>query len=189
MTNTIWETVQRQPGYFGAKREEKHAAFDQTYGVGQWRIAWELPIGTTSLVLSFEEMCRLCYEEAYVRFLSANPDLLAELIQVASNVYDDAVSNIASGFCYSAQETGRTHVQDIAIRCALARLGTWFQGDQPIQIRAKQGEHRLSPILSPGDVPFHLPESIVQPQVEKWWWKPDSVEAFYQSNKIVQRML
>lgn len=39
--------------------------------------------------------------------------------------------------------------------------------------------------LSPGQIPFHFPEKIIQPQLEGWWEK-DTVESFYQSNKILQ---
>jgi hypothetical protein len=87
---------------------------------------------------------------------------------------------------YTVQETGRTHVQDIAIRRVVARLGRQFEGDQLIQIRDALGDHPLSMALSPGQVPFHRPDVILLPEIEGWWL-PGSVESFYQSNKLLQR--
>ncbi|MDD5746935.1 MAG: hypothetical protein PHO30_06725, partial [Candidatus Omnitrophica bacterium] len=38
--------------------------------------------------------------------------------------------------------------------------------------------------LNPGYVPFHRPELIIQPQLAGWW-KPYSIEGFYQSAKAI----
>lgn len=180
-----WTTVLRQPGYFGKEREARYAAFTNEYGEGNWRIAWEIPGYTNAQALDFQGMCVL-YEESYVEFLKGNPEVLRQLVTEASDVYDDDPSNMASRFDYAVQETGRTHVQDISIRRAVLRLGHTFQGPEPIQIRHTKAPHPLSVTLSPGDVPFCAPELIASPQLKEWWWKEDSTEAFYQSNKVVQ---
>jgi hypothetical protein len=180
-----WNTVLRQPGYFGKHREARYAEFDTQYGKGNWRIAWEIPGYTDSKALDFLGMCVL-YEESYYVLLRDNSAILRQLVTDASDVYDDAPSNMASCFDYTVQETGRTHVQDISIRRVVLRLGETFRGAEPLQIRHKKAPHPLSVILSPGDVPFVRPELITSPQVEVWWWKKDSTEAFYQSNKVVQ---
>jgi hypothetical protein len=183
-----WETVGR-PGYFGRHREEKYQEFDKAYGKGRWRIVWLVDgehIGFDQVVL--------WYEEAYVEYLRRRDDLLRVLTQEACNVYDDAPSNIFSGINYHRQETARTHLQDIAIRRAVVRLGTWFRGEQLIQIRgpyAASPVHPLSEELYPARVPFHRPELILQPVLTGWWTEHGpagntSVEAFYQSNKQLQ---
>lgn len=175
-----WETVER-PGYFGERRDALHASFDQRYGVDGWRLAWQVGPGEVDWLAM-----TMLYEDAYFGFLQAGPDVLATLCAEASDVYDDAISNLASGLDYSAQETDRTHVQDIAIRRAVIRLGRRFEGARPIQIRDRLGEHALSMTLSPGQVPFHRPDLILRPELNGWW-KPGSVESFYQSNKLLQR--
>lgn len=167
-----------RPGYLGKRRDVYVAELNQRFGQGHWQFVWQW--GTQTL--DFVEAC-LMYEDAYYHFLVDN-HLVLTLCEQASDVYDDSPSNVASGYDYLAQETDRTHVQDIAIRRCLRRLGSDFIGDQLIQIRDSLGEHPLSMTLSPGQVPFHRPGHIVRPQLTGWW-QADSVEAFYQSNRYV----
>ena len=174
-----WETIER-PGYFGAERDEKQRHYDAIFGEDSWRLAWVFQ----GSFLSWLEMTHF-YEQAYYEFLEEHPDVLEQLITEASDVYDDAPSNMLSRHDYEVQETNRTHVQDIAIRRVVSRLGYEFQGKTPIQIRDVLGHHSLSVVLSPGQVPFHLPHILVQPEMEGWW-QPGSVESFYQSNKVLQ---
>ncbi len=173
-----WVVIDR-PGYFGRHREERHEQFNRQYGQFGWRLAWLVD----DLVYSFE-MAVMLYEDSYRRFLTAEPAVRYQLVNEASNVYDDAQTNVLSGLDYGEQETGRTHLQDIAIRRVLVSLGYWFKGDTLIRIRDKDGSHPLSMELSPGRVPFSQPELIKKPQLEGWW-QPNSVESFYQSNKVL----
>jgi hypothetical protein len=175
-----WELVER-PGYFGANRTKRHREYDERFGAGNWRLAWQVE----SEIFDRVEMTML-YEDAYFSYLSSHPRILDRLIREASDVFDDAPSNIGSELDYSRQETDRTHVQDIAIRRCVRRLGRHFAGLEPIQIRDVLGPHPLSKTLSPGRVPFHRLELLVNPQL-KGWWRRNSVESFYQSNKILQR--
>src|ERR1700683_4118471 len=92
---------------------------------------------------------------------------------------------VGSGLDYSIQETKRTHVQDIALRWAVLLNGLMFRGTELVQIRATQGKHPLSPLLSPDNVPFHRPDWTVRP-VLTGWWQPGSVEEWYQSNRWLQ---
>lgn len=180
-----WTTALRQPGYFGKHRAARHAAFDEEYGMGNWRIAWEIPGYTDAHALDYLGMCVL-YEESYLAFLRDNATVLAALTALASDVYDDAESNVTSRFDYAAQETDRTHVQDIAIRRSVLRLGESFHGTELVQIRDKMGKYELSVTLSPGRVPFIYPDKLVRPELSGKWWAEGSVESFYQSNKVVQ---
>lgn len=176
----FWETVER-PGYFGASRDRRHADYNEKYGPNGWRLAWDIAGEYHELLAAVA-----LYEDAYYEHLKANPDQLEQLTAEALDVYDDQLSNVYSRYDYSRQETERTHLQDIAIRRSVLRLGRRFQGNTLIQIRDSLGEHPLSMSLSPGHVPFHLPDLIVQPELEGWW-DPGSVESFYQSNKYLQR--
>lgn len=166
------------PGYLGKNRDRMYSEWDRLFGVGNWRLSWIFGACTD---LDFLDMCAL-YEDAYHHFLEQHPDILESLIIYASNVFDDAPSNIYSRFNYSKQETPRTHVQDIAIRRCLMRRGMWFKGSELLQIRDKLGTHPLSVTLSPGQVPFHRPDCIVD-ELEPGWWERGSVESFYQSNR------
>lgn len=180
LNNKDWEFIER-PSYSGKHRNERHKRYDEEYGKGNWRIVWQLRNG---LILDFLGICAL-YEDAYHEFLLIHPTVLDQLINEASNVYDDEPNNVESGLNYLNQETIRTHIQDIAIRNSLIRMGKWFQGEELIRIRDVKGTHPFSMTLSPGRVPFHLKALIKKPEVEGWW-KPGSVEAFYQSAKIFQ---
>jgi hypothetical protein len=175
----IWVVVER-PGYLGKYRDEKFGEWDEKYGKGNWRLVWKVG----EVFVDFLGVCAL-YEDAYFEFLRTNPNILRQLINEASNVYDDEPSNVDSGFDYTKQETKRTHIQDIAIRRSLIRMGLWFQGKELIRIRQEKGTHALSMILSPGGVPFHRPDLIEKPELEGWWY-PGTVESFYQSNRFLQ---
>ncbi len=168
------------PGYLGARRDQKFALWDERFGQDNWRLMWK--VGET--FADFVGVCAL-YEDAYFNFLRSHMSIVTRLVTDASNVYDDDVSNVHSEFNYMKQETPRTHIQDIAIRRSLLRMGLWFRGDELIQIRSNHGNHLLSALLSPGRVPFHKKELICTPE-KKGWWNPGSVESFYQSNRVLQ---
>ena len=169
-------TVVARPGQFGRKRDALVAGWDAEYGPGGWKVAYELHGRLFS-----REVVLLLYEDAYVEYLRANPDVLDWLCATASDVYDNAQSNVASGFDYRAQEARSNHIQDIAIRRALVRLGRWFEGDHLVEVRGRRSEGGH---LSPGKLPFHRPEWIRQP-AQEGWWERGSIEDFYQSNKVI----
>jgi hypothetical protein len=178
-----WKDAAR-PAYFGAKRDMIFADYDSTYGKGNWRLAWR--VGEVDV--DFIGACAL-YEDAYFAFFKNRPLAFRRLLREARNVYDDSPSNVDSGFDYAKQETGRTHVQDIAIRRCVLRSGKWFKGTALIQIRDSEGSHPLSMELSPGQVPFHL-LSLIEPYADDrrnaQWYKVGSVEDFYQRNRYLQ---
>lgn len=176
---SIWKNIER-PGYLGPLRDAKFKEWTERYGENNWRFRWK--VGKVDV----DQLgaCAL-YEDGYFNFLIQNQDVLNELLAEASDVYDDARSNVDSGFNYLIQETKRTHIQDIAIRRSLVRMGEWFKGPKPIKIRDQLGTHPLSLTLSPGRVPFHRPDLIEQPEL-KGWWQPGSIESFYQSNRYLQ---
>lgn len=171
----------KAPGYFGAKRDATMAAWDEVFGAGNWKLGWVVG----DKLVGYREACQL-YEDAYYEFLKSQADLLEELVSTASDVYDDAPTNVHSGFDYEKQETNRTHIQDIALRNVIRRLERRFEGSHLVQIRFK--DSHLSRCLTPGQVPFHRPELITLPDnldlvYEKKWWNIGSVEDFYQLNK------
>lgn len=172
-----WRVELETVGYLGKHRDAKFAEWTSEYG--EWMFGWRFG----DVMLDFLGVCQV-YEDAYQHFLWFHPHVAEQLVAEASDVYDDDPSNILSGLDYLEQETSRTHIQDIAIRRNLVRLGAKFEGDKPIRIRQELGEHPLSMTLSPGKVPFHMPSLIGRPQLEGWW-DPDSVESFYQTNRVL----
>lgn len=174
-----WQLVER-PNYIGKRRKELYTQWNETYGQSGWQLAWQWGNQFVPLAVALS-----IYEDAYYHYLACNQALLEQLVTDACDVYDDAPSNVASGLDYTIQETNLNHWHDIAIRRAVLRNGKWFEGNNLVHIRHELSEHPLSMLLSPGQVPFHLPELIVKPELERWWWDAGSVESFYQSNKVL----
>ena len=180
----IWQPINNNStGYVGKHRNEEWAKRDAKYGQGNWQMGWLVE----DEFLEYLEVCQL-YEDAYFEYFKKKPELLEHLIAEASDVYDDDPSNVESGLDYSKRGAVRTHIQDIAIRRCVKRLGRQFNGNKLIQIRDVVGEHQLSLALSPGRVPFHQPELLSNPDnlreiAKNSWWLPGSVEDFYQRAK------
>ncbi len=171
-----WTTLGR-PHYFGRNRDRWKQRYDKQYGPDGWRIR-HLVCGE---LMELAVAARHC-GDAYAAFLSARRDFLDWLCTPAAAVYLTATSNVRSGFDYTIQETKVEHVHDIALRNAIAQLGGQFRGEKLLRIGGR-GQESLP--LSPGLVPFHRPEWIVQPALEHWW-RTDSIECFWQSNKVLQ---
>jgi len=172
-----WENLEK-PGFFGNKRDEIYRKYNEKYGKNNWRIAWQW-----SNTVVNNEFAYLLYEDAYYWDSHKRKDLWQELISIAKDVYDIDKSNVNSGLDYLIQECGSIHLQDIAIRRVISRKGWKFKGNELVQIRSHSAY--FGEKLSPGKVPFHLTEMIVEPHL-KGWWDNNSVEDFYQSNKILQ---
>lgn len=170
-----WEIKERK-GYAGWKKDKMRLELEKKYPSFQIAHRWDSEMLTRDGALQK-------YEDAYYQFLKKNPELLEWLVSTAAEVYDFEIENIQSGLDYHAQEKGKaTHLQDIAIRRSLIRLGTWFRGNQLIQVR---GLNSRGYVLNPGRVPFHEPEKICQPEWEADWCLKGSIESFWQSNKVV----
>ena len=177
-----WHILEH-PGYFGKKRDELYEKWDKELGKNNWRIAYVF--GKTVVP---RKMGIQIYEDAYHEFLKNNHELLEWLVSTASDIYDTAPTNVHSGFDYEIQETSNNHLHDISIRRAVARLGTCFKGKRLLRIRSNDSEGY---VLSPGIVPFHLPELIFQGEIKDYgnkgiWWQEKSIEDFYQKNKVLQ---
>lgn len=171
-----WRVVGR-PGYVGQKVQRAGQKLDAEHGPGNWEIAYTW----RGRVISRDEALEL-YTAAYVCFLQGNPDVLRWLVETARDVYDLAPVDVASGTDYAVQRPGAVHLQDIAVRIAVERLGERFQGEELIQIRSKSSRGAR---LSPGVVPFHEPDGIEQPE-KTGWWRPGTVESLWQSNKVLR---
>jgi hypothetical protein len=174
-----WRTMFR-PGYFGRRRDQRIATYNATYGAGNWRLAWVV----NGRAYSFVEACKLFYEQSYYRWLADHPEEV-DFICSFGECIDNAPSNVLAGRDYAHQESYSTHIQDIAVRNVLYRLGREFEGpaDSVLVIRsADSNGYRFGP----GNIPFYVPELITQPEICPRWANSGSVEAFWQSTKMVQ---
>jgi hypothetical protein len=176
LDGVVWEIADR-PGYSGFKKAEKTATYDQMYGPGNWRVAWLW----NGEVVSREFAIQL-YEDGYYQDSFERERIWVELVRAASDVYDIEPRDVESGLDYTIQQAGATHLQDIAIRKVVKRRGWKFEGDELVQVRGRN--NYWGKTLGPGSVQFHIPESIEQPRLSGWW-RPDSIEDFYQSNKVL----
>jgi len=169
-----------RPGFFGRRRDEKVRELNEKFGKENWRLAW-----TDGLrELEFVDACREFYEEAYFRYLSVHPDDV-DFICSFGECIDNAPTNVTCGCDYSIQEAFSTHIQDIAVRNVLRRLGRRFEGteDNILVIRTKDDNGYR---FGPGNILFHEPSVIIQPSMRPWWANEGSVEDFWQSNKVLQ---
>jgi hypothetical protein len=160
----------------GRRREAIVQRRDELFGEGNWRQGWSY----RGEVIGWEQAVQL-YEDAYLELIRSKPWLLGWICRAASDVYDNDVSNVDSGLDYALQETQATHLQDIAVRRAVVRLGRALQGDHLVEIHGHLTEGAR---LSPGVVPFHEQQEIL-PCAKDDWWEPQSVEAFWQHNKLL----
>jgi peptidyl-tRNA hydrolase len=170
-----WVVIGR-PGYAGEKKKIRRKELQRKFGKDNWQIAHLI----NDRLLSRTEAL-VHFEESYVSYFKENPEIFDWLILTAKDIYDNDESNVNSGLDYTIQEQNSVHLHDIAIRRAINRLGRKFQGNRLIEIRGQDSEGYL---LTTGLVPFYKPELILKPQL-KGWWEKDSIEAYWQSNKVI----
>lgn len=185
-----------RPGYYGKRRDEILEKYNQTYGKNNWKTSWvvgknlkwvggEEPVQGEYVVFDYAHVCKL-YEDSYYEYFRQRPGELEFIIKNASEVFDNYESNVESGLNYEKQEPKiGTHIQDIAVRNVVARFGRQFEGKKLLQIRTIEGN--IGAKWSPMQIPFHRPDCIMQPKAIGWWDRgvANSVECFYQSNKIL----
>lgn len=167
-------------GYFGSRKDIIFKNLDDRFEKDGWLPAWFI-----KGKLEPQSEAIKHYENSYFHFLQNNPEVLEWLVKTASDVYDFSPTNLNSRLDYSLQEDDAIHLQDIAVRRALKRLGKDFQGNHLVQIRGHESEGY---VLNPGKVPFYKPElipNIKYKGVNNGWWDENSVEAFYQNTKAL----
>ena len=173
-----WKITER-PGQSGINKDKLEEEWNFKYGVNNWKKAWQFNEEIIDQILAFQ----LC-EDAYYADSFQRENIWKKLISEVKEVYDMLPEEVESGFDYSKQHKF-TRFHDICIRRVIFRRGWKFQGEKIIQIRFnKENNDWYSENFDPGKVKFHLPELIINPNL-KGWWNKDSVEDFYQSNKVL----
>jgi hypothetical protein len=175
-----------RPGYFGKKRPKIEAEYVRLYG--EWAECWQIG----EWILNFEEAATL-YDDSYYKFISEDERNLYNIVKF-SECYDHDHTNIRCGIKHDSVSVPR-HIQDVSVRRALVRLGTYFTGFRGPHAEYKEeellhirGEGTNGNWLMPGNVPFHRPD-LIRPitEVENFpkWANPTSVEGFWQANKVI----
>ena len=72
-----WESIGR-PGYLGKHRDNKHFLWNQLYGEGNWRLAWNVGERFVDKAGAY-----VLYEEAYFQFFAKNMNYAHRLIKDA----------------------------------------------------------------------------------------------------------
>jgi hypothetical protein len=175
MDNDNWVNASRI-GYFGNMKSRIDDFLTGLHGK-----AWRVTHLVDGKPISEEESLRL-YEDSYVNFLKNNSKVLDWLVNHASDVYDNSKTNMDSGTDYKQQESTSIHLQDIAVRKAVSRLGYEFKGNDPVEIRGAGSEGY---VLNPGRIPFIDISKIMVPNRSSWY-RNDSLEGFWQENKVLQ---
>ena len=177
---TNYKIVDR-PGYFGKRRAEKEAEYNRLYG-DKWLECWQMGCGP---FMTFEEAVYF-YDLSYYIHLRDNPGILKLITNEFSGCYDSEPSNMDCGLQHDPTSHPR-HIQDVSIRRAVAGLGfMWTAGKPLMQVR---GPETPGWFLAPMLVPFIQPGWILGhhfiDRVVKEWVRHDSVEEFWQRNKVI----
>lgn len=175
-----------RPGYFGKNRPAIEAKYNDLYD--SWFECWQ--VGTW--ILTFQEAVTL-YDDAYYELISKSNQVLDRIVAF-SECYDHDHTNILCGVNHDYVSTPR-HIQDVSVRRALVRMGTYFKGFRGSHEEYKEeellhirGEGTNGNWLMPGHVPFHKRNLILDiKKVENFpkWANPLSVEGFWQANKVI----
>ena len=167
-------------GQIGRAKDAFVSNMNETFGLDNWAIAYRLQGSLIS-----REQALVLYEESYFQFLQNQPELLDRLLSTALDVYDNEKVDVQSGLDYQCQLNRTTHLQDIAIRRCVSRLGRQFSGKRLVKVKS---DGRF-PELSPGKVPFVDPTALTFSEHGRLFWKkwlePGSVEDFWQNQKVL----
>jgi hypothetical protein len=187
--NENWQTISH-PGYFGKRKDEMFALWNQEYGENNWRLVNETSTGE---ILSYEDIIGKVYVPGYVLYFINHSDEASYILKNYSYGYDKALIDKEKAFDIYAmynQSGIANQFHNVAFNIALEYFIGPFEGDKPIQVReGKPGtpetEQPAGWKWSPGYIPAVRPDLIPQPSIAGWW-KKDSIEDFYQSSKALQ---
>lgn len=135
-----------QVGNHKENRDKFISSVNKQVGKGNWY--WCFKAGKR--LYSWQWGMQL-YEDAYYKFISSDISLVKELVSY-SNVFEINRHDVDSKADYKHQQHSADHVQDIAIRRCLIRLGVWFKGREILDLNSSKFNH--------SKITFHLPHLI-----------------------------
>ena len=167
-----------RPGLFGVEREKRISEYNEQYGADNWEIGWKFD----SRILNLDSALRL-YEMSYHISFLGNRIVWDDLIKKAEEIWVEDKSDVDSGYDYAMQKAPAAHYEDIAIRRVLQANGKKFKGEELVRVRG-DSDCLCGRLLSSMYVPFVAPSYIEELRLDGWW-KKNTVEDFWQSNKII----
>lgn len=185
-----WETIER-PGYLGSRRDVVAAEWDMTFGVGNWRIAWQTADGR---VLRYEDIFQL-YVEGYVKYFKNHP---IEAIVATSFSYGYDEDRVSREDAFDKYALWNIHGKSnqfhhAAFNVALEKvLNMPFNGEDPVCVRTgkpgtPEDKRPAGWKWNPGRIPCTQPELIPSHvPVDRQWWENGSIEDLYQRSKVLQ---
>jgi hypothetical protein len=190
-----WQTVEH-PGYFGKGKDAVYQSWDQKYGSGNWRLAWDLRDGST---FNYEGIFWKIYVPGYAHYFNRHRWEARWITRHFAYAYDKDLISKEEAFDPLAlyEKPGRPNqFHHAAFNIALEySLGLPFQGQKPLQVRegkssVPKSEWPLGWRWSPGRVPAVrpdlIPELVELDDTQKWAWNLGSIEDCYQSSKSLQ---
>jgi hypothetical protein len=102
------------------------------------------------------------YEDAYWSFFRKNISALKETVSY-DNVFVLTGNDIEAGLDYNKQVDRTEHLEDIAVRRSLRRLGVWFKGENLYKIERNS-------FLCSKNIDFHLPHLLKTGEKTIWHW-------------------
>lgn len=185
-----WVTAER-PGYLGKTKDAREAAWNQSFGEGNWRYAWETIDGK---VMDFDQVFWQVYVAGYAAYFAAHPGEAIMLTDKFAYAFDKELVTHDQAFdpYFLYNKPGHPNqFHNVALNIALEWfLGLPFSGHEPFQVReGKPGtpleQQPIGYLWSPGRIPAVRPELIPKTDTPGWW-NPKSIEGFYQSAKVIQ---
>lgn len=182
-----WTVVERV-GFFGKNRDKMFAAWDEKYGVGNWKIGWQLSSGE---LLSFRQVFQL-YIEGYIVYMSQHPDEAKSIADNYAYCYDKTPITREQAFQPEAlveKPNLPNQFHHVALNLALLHLGYEFKGDEPLQVRDGKADQPKEEWPAgwqwgPGYIP--AADSTMIPDADlSGWWDSGTIEDLYQKSKVL----
>lgn len=169
--------ITQYPGYLGDKKELMYKAWDKKYK--KWKLRWIFE----NQIVSFDEIFWKVYVAGYTNYFFSNHDEAKNLATKYSYTYDKDLITKEKAFDYKYllnKKKSNNQFHHCALNFAIKyNLNLEFNGTKPLQVRGKDsGGYKWNPGFIKSTVKF------TQKQI-KGWWEPNSIEAYYQSHKVL----
>jgi hypothetical protein len=187
----VWSVI-TMPEYLGSGEEEKFALWNELFGEGNWRIAWQAENG---ILLSFEDIFNI-YVCGYVAYFDSHPQEVRFLTQRYSYAYAKTPISKEEAFDRDAllqKQEIPNEFHHVALNIALEDvLKKSFKGKNPVQVQKRELK---TPVESwpkgwrwhPGRIPCPYPQLIPNDVTfDGKWWDDGSIEDLYQSAMILE---
>ena len=194
------QTIVERPGYQGPRRDADYKRWDETYGKGNWRLAW---IDNQGTEYTIEDIVFKVYAEGYAEHFRKHPEELEWVLVNYGYAYDfDIIPKEKAWDLYHLyQKPGvENQFHHVAFNYAITDiLKKVYKGTKPLHVRpAEPGQPESSWPEGwkwhPGRVMLTsyyqslLPETELTDKTQQKaneWYSKNSIEHFYQASKAL----